>query len=115
MMQTLARLVLAHRRGVIGLSCAAVCVAAVLATRLEGVLEGGSDGVPGSETVLTIERAVGDGILAGAFFPFLIVVEHDAISVHDAAFRRAVEALASALTRVPAGGTVRSYWTTGRV
>ena len=114
-MEQLARLTLAFRRSVIMTSCAVVCVAGVLATQLEGVLEGGSDGVPGSASVLTIQRGVSAGIPAGVFFPFLIVVQNDEVSVHDSSFQHAVESLAVALKRVPQGGTVRSYWNTGRV
>ncbi|MGH9255631.1 MAG: hypothetical protein ACRD3C_13815, partial [Vicinamibacterales bacterium] len=115
MMEQLARLTMAFRRGVIVMSCVVVCVAGVLATQLESVLEGGSDGVPGSASVLTIQRGVSAGIPAGVFFPFLIVVEHDEVSVYDASFAHAVESLGATLTRVPEGGTVRSYWNTGRV
>ena len=35
--------------------------------------------------------------------------------MHDASFQHAVETLATALTQVAEGGTVRSYWNTGRV
>jgi len=115
MMEHLARLTFAFRGGVIVISCAVVCVAGVLATRLESVLEGGSDGVPGSASVLTIQRGVSAGIPAGVFVPFLIVMENDEVSVHDASFQHAVESLATALTRVAEGGTVRTYWNTGRV
>lgn len=115
MMTHLARLTLAFRKGVIVIACAIACVAGVLATQLASVLEGGSDGVPGSASVLTIQRGVSAGIPAGVFFPFLIVVENDDLSVYDAPFQHAVESLAAALAQVPEGGTVRSYWNTGRV
>jgi hypothetical protein len=66
MMSRLTRVTLAHRGAVLVIWCALVCVAGALAVRLEGVLEGGSDGVPGSASVTTIQRAVSAGIPAGS-------------------------------------------------
>jgi RND superfamily putative drug exporter len=78
-------------------------------------LTGASDGVPGSRSVETIERAVTNGIPAGTFFPFLVLLTSDHVDVRDARFRAAAQAIEEGLHTVSGGGAVRSYWNTGRV
>jgi RND superfamily putative drug exporter len=106
--------VLDHRRTVVVSWCGLLLVAALLGARVQNVIKGGSDGVPGSPSVVTIERAVKAGIPAGTFFPFLIVVRNEHRSVHDSTFREGLDRLAAALERVPGGGAAQSFWTTGR-
>jgi hypothetical protein len=114
MIARLARWAVQHRGTVIAGWCAAVGLSIPGALTLQGVLAGGSDGVPGSPSVRAIERAVHLGMPAGAFFPFLIVLQSDGVSVDDARFAAAAGSLATALTRSPGRGEVRSYWNTGR-
>ncbi len=44
-------------------------VAGILAARVQGVIKGGSDGVPGSPSVMTIERAVEGRNTGGHILP----------------------------------------------
>lgn len=115
MMSRFAHWVLSHRRAVVVAWCGLLLVAGALGSRVQGVIKGGSDGVPGSPSVTTIERAVGAGIPAGTFFPFLVLVRHEHLSVHDPAFRDGVDRLTAALEQVAGGGAVQSYWSTSRV
>ena len=57
--------VLRHRRLVIGTWCLLFAVTAPFAWRVQDVLKGASDGIPGSQSVETITRAVDGGIPAG--------------------------------------------------
>jgi RND superfamily putative drug exporter len=111
----LASWVLRHRGATVALWGVLIGAAALFASRLPEVLKGGSDGIPGSPSVQTIERAVGAGFPAGTFFPFLISLEHDRLTVHDPQFHAAADTLAGALEQVRGGGAVRSYWNTGRI
>jgi putative drug exporter of the RND superfamily len=94
--------------------CVLVAVSALFALQLTDVVTGASSGVPGSGSVETIERSVRNGLPAGTFFPFLVLVESDGLSVHDARFEAHARKVADALVAVPGGGVVRSYWNTGR-
>ena len=106
--------VLRHRRLVLLGWGAVIALAGVSAVRIHSVLKGGSDGIPGSDSVRTIERAVGAGIPAGTFFQFLVVVKSDEPVALGPRLRTAAERLTAALETVPGGGSVRSYWNTGR-
>ena len=114
-MPTLASWVLRHRRVTILMWAVLIGVSGLCALRLNGVLKGASDGVPGSPSVETIKRAVDHGIPAGTFFPFLVLLKNDQVGVQDVRFQVAAQAIDQALTTVPGGGAVRSYWNTGRV
>ena len=106
--------VLCHRRLVMAAWLIAFVVAAPLAWRVRDALKGASDGVPGSESVETISRAVHGGIPAGTFFPFLVVLKNDLIPVDDIRFQATAQDIERRLGRTPQGGTVRSFWNTGR-
>ena len=114
-MSTLASWVLRHRGATILVWSLLIGVSGLCASRLQDVLKGASDGVPGSPSVETIERAVNGGIPAGTFFPFLVLLTHDRLGVLDARFEVAAQAIERSLNTVPGGGAVRSYWNTGRV
>jgi RND superfamily putative drug exporter len=114
-MSTLASWVLRHRGVTIFVWSVLIGVSGLFASRLQDVLKGASDGVPGSKSVETIERAVADGIPAGTFFPFLVLLRNDCLRVQDARFQVAAQAIEDSLGTVPGGGAVRSYWNTGRV
>ena len=114
MIARLARWAVRHRGTVIAFWCIAVGLSIPWAAKLQGVLAGGSDGVPGSPSVRAIERAVEAGMPASTFFPFLIVLKSDSVAVDDARFAAAAGSIAAALARAPGRGDVRSYWNTGR-
>jgi RND superfamily putative drug exporter len=114
-MSTLASWVLRHRRVTILVWSVLIGVSGLLASRLQEVVKGGSDGVPGSTSVETIGRGVAGGIPAGTFFPFLVLLKNDRLHVQDAQFEVAAQAIEDNLGTVPGGGAVRSYWNTGRI
>lgn len=111
----LGRVVLRHRRTVLLVWCVVVAVAAGTALGSRHTVTGVASGIPGSPSVETIERAVQAGIPAGTFFPFLIVLRSERFAAFDPEFVQVAEAVSAALGRVPGGGTVRSYWNTGRL
>jgi len=106
--------VLRHRAMVSIGWVALIGVSGMGAVRLPGVLTGASDGVPGSRSVATIERAVTSGIPAGTFFPFLVLLTSDHVDVRDGRFQAAAREIEERLHTVSGGGAVRSYWNTGR-
>jgi RND superfamily putative drug exporter len=114
-MSTLASWVLRHRLVTILVWSVLIGVSGLFASRLQDVLKGASDGVPASRSVETIERAVADGLPAGTFFPFLVLLSNDHLHVRDVQFEVAAQAIEDTLGAVPGGGAVRSYWNTGRV
>ena len=105
---------LRHRRAVIVSWCILIASAAPFAWRVQDVLKGASDGIPGSRSVDTISRAVDNGIPAGTFFPFLILLKSDGLTVHDSRFQAAARDIEERLNGVRGGGAVRSFWNTGR-
>ena len=114
MIPRLAYWVLSHRRLVIATWGLLFAATAPFAWRVQDVLTGASDGIPGSQSVETIDRAVGGGIPAGTFFPFLILLKSDGVPVDDLRFQAAAREVESRLSGVPQGGAVRSFWNTGR-
>ena len=114
MILRLASWVLSHRRLVVATWCLVFVAAAPFAWRVQDVLTGASDGIPGSQSVETIDRAVGGGIQAGTFFPFLILLKSDGMPVDDHRFQAAAQEVERRLSAVPQGGAVRSFWNAGR-
>lgn len=114
MISRMASWVLRHRRLVVGTWCLLFAVTAPFAWRVQDVLKGASDGIPGSQSVETIARAVDGGIPAGTFFPFLVLLKGDGIRVDDVRFQAAAQVIERRLGGVPRGGVVRSFWNTGR-
>lgn len=113
-MPTLTAWVLRRRGAVVLTWSILIVVSAIVASRLPDVLKGASDGVPGSKSVETIERAVHSGIPAATFFPFLVILTHDRLGVQDGQFQLAAQAIENGLHTVSGGGAVRSYWNTRR-
>jgi putative drug exporter of the RND superfamily len=90
-----------------------VLVASTGAARIGSVVKGGSDGVPGSESIEAVDRAVAAGIPAGNFYSFLAVLHSDSIAARDPRFAAAANTLADALSTTGRAAAVRSYWNTG--
>jgi RND superfamily putative drug exporter len=114
MLRSLAPFVVRYRRIVIAIWVVLIGIASLFASRLPEVLKGASDGIPGSRSVSAIESAVDSGIPAGTFFPFLIVLRSERLSVAEPSFRIAAEAVTESLKHVPGGGVARTFWDTGR-
>jgi putative drug exporter of the RND superfamily len=88
-------------------------VAGALALQVSHVLRGGSDAVPGSESVEAVDRAVAAGIPAGTFYPFVAVLHSDREVVEDARFAAAGQELGAALLQRGGATAVQSPWSTG--
>ena len=88
-------------------------LASALALRVGDVVRGGSDGVPGSESIEAVDAAVAAGVPAGTFYPFIAVLHADGYGVDDPQFAEAARAVSAAL-RAPGGATaVQSVWNSG--
>jgi len=87
-------------------------LASLPAMRVGEVLRGGSDGVPGSESIAAVDQAVAAGVPAGTFYPFIALLHSDVHVVTEAQFGEAGRALITALEE-PGGATaVQSVWDT---
>ena len=87
-------------------------LASTFALRIGDVVQGGSDGVPGSESIEAIDRAVAAGVPAGTFYPFIAVLHSDSHEVHDAQFVQAGQAVSTALRERGGATAVQSVWNT---
>jgi len=90
-----------------------LAIAAIPALRVGDVLRGGSDAVPGSESIEAVDRAVDAGWPAGTFYPFVAVLHSGTHKVTDPAFAEAARALSAALLNRGAATAVHSAWSTG--
>ena len=61
-------------------------LASALALRVGDVVRGGSDGVPGSESIEAVDAAVAAGVPAGTFYPFIAVLHADGYAADDPQF-----------------------------
>ena len=87
--------------------------AGALAMQVGEVVRGGSDAVPGSESIEAVDRAVGAGVPAGTFYPFVAVLHSDNEVVEDAQFAAAAREVSAALLDKGAANAVQSAWNTG--
>ena len=113
MLKNLAAFVVRRRRYVAAAWAVGIGIASLFAMRVESVVKGGSDGVPGSDSVLAVDRAVASGMAPGAFYQFLGVLHSDAVTTREPQFAAAAEAITRALTERGNVSSVRSFWTTG--
>jgi RND superfamily putative drug exporter len=88
-------------------------LASVLALRVGDVVRGGSDGVPGSESIEAVDRAVAAGVPAGTFYPFVAVLHSDRFAAGDPQFAEAGRAISAALREHGGASGVQSVWNTG--
>src|SRR5205823_9185433 len=82
------------------------------ATRLNGVLQGGAEPIPGSPS-----EKVNDLIQArfgpGSLYQYLVLLQSKEISIHHPDFRGAAQSVADALTSVSELREVRTFWNFG--
>jgi RND superfamily putative drug exporter len=88
-------------------------LASVLAPRVGDVVRGGSDGVPGSESIEAVDQAVAAGVRAGTFYPFIAVLHSDRYASGDPQFAQAGRALSEALRGQGGASAVQSVWNSG--
>jgi RND superfamily putative drug exporter len=87
--------------------------AGALALHVSDVVRGGSDAVPGSESIQAVDRAVAAGVPAGTFYPFVAVLHSDSEVVEDAQFAAAGREVSAALLDKGGAIAVQSPWNTG--
>src|SRR6516164_7829488 len=85
----------------------ALLAAGALAMQVGEVVRGGSDAVPGSESIEAVDRAVGAGVPAGTFYPFVAVLHSDNEVVEDAQFAAAAREVSAALLDKGAANAVQ--------
>jgi len=90
-----------------------VAGASWFAARLPGVLQGGADAIPGSESD-AVTRTIRERFGAGTLYQFPVVVHSDSLAVADPAFGEAVERVTRALERLPSVRRVESAWNSPR-
>ncbi len=88
-------------------------LAGALAMRVNEVVRGGSDGVPGSESIAAVDAAVAAGVPSGTFYPFVAVLHSDARSVSDVQFAALGRDLTRALEERGSATAVQSVWNSG--
>jgi uncharacterized membrane protein YdfJ with MMPL/SSD domain len=88
-------------------------LASVPAMRVGDVVRGGSDGVPGSESIEAVDAAVALGVPAGTFYPFIAVLHADDYTVDDPRFAQAARATSAALRGAGGATAVQSLWSSG--
>ncbi len=92
---------------------AVLALASLPALRLGEVVRGGSDGVPGSESIEAVARASAAGMPAGTFYPFVAVLHSDTQRVGDAQFKDTANAVSAALLARGGAVAVNSVWSNG--
>jgi RND superfamily putative drug exporter len=100
-MKALTAFVLRHPLAILAAWAALIAPGAVGALRLQGVLQGGTDVIPGSPShrfIQSMDGAFGEG----SFYAFVIVVGHPDIPTSDPRHETAVADLELALRDVPA-------------
>ena len=98
---------------VLGAWLAILAAAGGLALHVGEVVRGGSDAVPGSESVQAVDSAVAAGVPAGTFYPFVAVLHSDSARVEDPEFAAAGGEVNAALLSHGGAKAVQSVWSTG--
>lgn len=102
--------VLRHRARVATLWLLIFALTLPLAGRLPGVVQGGADPIPGSETGAVI-RGMDEAFGRGSYYSTPVVVRHPDLATDDPRFAQGVAAIAAALARTPGVRRVESAWT----
>jgi len=102
-----------HRAAVIAAWILLIAIAAMFSSRLPGVLQGGADAVPGTESD-HVTRAVGRAFGRGALYQFLVVIHADSLGTDAPEFADAVAHMTAALAALPAVRLVETPWNADR-
>jgi RND superfamily putative drug exporter len=105
--------VVRHRAAVIAVWLVAIAVAGVFAARLPGVLQGGADAIPGTESD-RVTRAVGRAFGPGTLYQFLVVVHAESLGTDAPEFADAIERITRALAALPEVRSVETAWNSDR-
>jgi RND superfamily putative drug exporter len=102
-----------YRLAVIAAWIVLVAIAAIFSSRLPGVLQGGADAVPGTESD-HVTSAVGRAFGRGALYQFLVVIHADSLGTDAPEYADAVGRMTAALAGLPAVRTVETPWNSDR-
>jgi len=108
-MRAFAATVLRYRLAVILAWAVLLAAAGFFAGRLSGVLQGGTDQIPGSESQ-RVTREINRAFGAGAAYPFLVVVHSDSIRCNEPVFGAAVQRMTDSLAALPEVRSAHSSW-----
>ena len=104
---------IARRRLVIAAWIGVTVVAGVFAARIGGVVQGGADAVPGSESeraTRALEHAFGRGTL----YQFLVVMRDTTVTTDDPRYVEAAARIERALSELPTVRLVETPWSSDR-
>ena len=105
---------LRHRVAVVVVWLVVIGFAGALAARLPGVLQGGADAVPGTESD-RVTRTLGREFGLGTLYQFLVVFHSDSVTTDDPRFTEAVEGVTRAVQALPAVRSVETAWGSRRI
>ena len=108
----LVRAALWRPRVTLGAWLVVLLMAGALAVRLPGVVKGGADPIPGSETGDVI-RAIESAFGRGAYYVMPVVIEHPSLEATGLRFAGVVGDVAYALESSPGVRKVATYWNRG--
>jgi putative drug exporter of the RND superfamily len=111
-MRSLAETVLRYRVVAVLVWVLLVGAAAVFALRLNGVLQGGAEPIPGSASE-RVNDLIQEAFGPGSLYQYLVVLESSEVAIYHADFRTAAQRVADALTAVEELREVRTYWNFG--
>src|SRR5262245_33269876 len=104
---------LRHRAVVTAAWLVVAVVAALLAARLPGVLQGGADAVPGTESD-HVTKTIGREFGLGSVYQFLVVFHSDSLTTDDPRFTEAVDAVTRAVSALGSVQKVETSWNSRR-
>src|SRR4030095_3564387 len=105
--------VVRHRAISIALWILLIAGVAPFAARLPGVLRGGADAVPGTESE-HVTRALGNAFGAGSLYQFVVVVHSDALGTDAPEFAAVIERATVALQAMREVRSVETPWNSQR-
>ena len=108
-MRAFAEGVLRYRLAVLVAWAVLLAGAGFFAGKLGGVLQGGTDQIPGSESQ-RVTREISRVFGPGAAYQFLVVLHSDSVDCDDPAFGAAARRIADSLRALPEVRGVRSWW-----
>ena len=102
-----------HRALTIALWLLLIAAATPFASRLPGVLRGGADAVPGTESA-HVTHALGGAFGAGTLYQLVVVVHADSLPTDDPEFADAMLRVTAALEAMPEVRSVETPWNSER-
>ena len=105
--------VVRHRAIAIVLWLLLIAGVAPFAARLHGVLRGGADAVPGTESE-HVTRALGRAFGAGSLYQFVVVVHSESLGTDAPEFADVITRSTAALEALPQVHSVQTPWNSGR-